>query len=299
MIEFRKLTLAQIDLIAPYFALSRTRACDNTVGGSFMWRDFFNTEYAIVDGAMFFKVNYFNDRTAFSMPLGGDVPGALGQIREYCARRGIDTVVCTATRQDVERLGALYALETKKEEDWSDYLYNASDLATMSGHRYNGQRNNMNRFRRDNADYDFRAIDGDSIPDIRRFFDEYSSSVSKDSDIFREEESKVFEVLDNYGVYRQLGLALYVSGRVAAFSIGEIVGDTLFVHIEKANTEIAGAYQMIVSEAARRSLDMGVRFINREEDVGDPGLRTSKLSYHPCELIEKYTVVILGEKGGD
>ena len=76
------------------------------------------------------------------------------------------------------------------------------------------------------------------------------------------------------------------------FSLGEVLGDTLFIHIEKADREIFGAYQMLVSQFAQAYAGEGVSFLNREDDVGDPGLRTSKLSYHPVALLEKYVVTV-------
>ena len=34
-----------------------------------------------------------------------------------------------------------------------------------------------------------------------------------------------------------------------------------------------------------------VRFLNREDDMGDEGLRAAKQALHPSEMIEKYTVI--------
>ena len=87
---------------------------------------------------------------------------------------------------------------------------------------------------------------------------------------------------------------------VAGFSLGEIVGDTLFTHIEKADRDYEGCYQMLVAQFAQHFVRDGVHFINREDDTGDLGLRTSKLSYHPVALLEKYTVTIeepCGQRG--
>ncbi len=33
-----------------------------------------------------------------------------------------------------------------------------------------------------------------------------------------------------------------------------------------------------------------LRFINRQDDCGDEGLRRSKQSYKPCEMLKKYTI---------
>ena len=94
--------------------------------------------------------------------------------------------------------------------------------------------------------------------------------------------------MEHWSVYGFFGGLIRTEGRIVAFSFGEIIGDTLFVHVEKALREVRGSYQMIVSELLSRFATDGILYVNREEDVGDPGLRYSKESYHPKCLLEKY-----------
>ena len=100
------------------------------------------------------------------------------------------------------------------------------------------------------------------------------------------------EFLRDFDAYAPLAGLLRVNGRVAGFSAGEIVGDTLIIHIEKADIAYEGVYQALVNEYAKCFVTPGVRYINREEDAGDEGLRRSKESYHPVRLLEKYLVQI-------
>lgn len=70
----------------------------------------------------------------------------------------------------------------------------------------------------------------------------------------------------------------------------------MFVHVEKALTEYNGVYPMLTNCFASHFRTPQVVYINREEDEGDLGLRTSKLSYHPLLLKEKYKVTLLDPK---
>ena len=79
---------------------------------------------------------------------------------------------------------------------------------------------------------------------------------------------------------------------IVAFTIGEIIGDTLFTHIEKMDHSVPGAGESINRFFAQHitSRHPEVRYINREEDAGDEGLRQAKLSYHPAILLTKYDI---------
>ena len=67
----------------------------------------------------------------------------------------------------------------------------------------------------------------------------------------------------------------------------QVTEDTFVVHIEKAFTDIEGAYTMINREFVRM-LPEKYSYINREDDVGDLGLRKAKESYRPAMMYERY-----------
>ena len=88
------------------------------------------------------------------------------------------------------------------------------------------------------------------------------------------------------------GALIRIEGKVVAFTLGEpLKDDTYVVHFEKAYADIQGAYPMINREFVRRDL-RGYKYINREEDMGIPGLRHAKTTYQPIRLIDKGTVTL-------
>ena len=290
MLNFQKLTLEHIDEIKPFFHAHPTMICDNTVGGAFMWRDYFSTEFAKFNDTLIFKakIKYFNDIIAFSMPLGSDVQGSLKEIELYCRETGTPVVFCTVTENDIGELKKDFnSLTIYPEENWNDYIYDKNDLTLLKGKKWHGQKNHINYFIKTNEDYRFEKITGENISGVKEFFS--SLEITNNSDIFIEERKKVFEVLDNYEAYGLTGLLLRANGSVCAFALGEIIGNVLYVHIEKADKSIRGAHQMIVREFAAQD---GITHINREEDVGDPGLRASKMSYHPVDILKKHIVKV-------
>ena len=292
ILEFSKLTLESINVLRPYFISNQCRICDCTVGGTFIWRDYHRTEYAVEDGTLYLRVSY--PEPAFAPPRGAGVSKrSYERIIEQCRAEGRPVLLCAVSEAVLQGVLRIFPdARTRTDRDWSDYLYLSGDITGLAGRRFSGQRNHINRFLRERPEWSFERLTADRIPEVRAFFEKNAREDMKDSPAYVEGNSKALEVLDNLEAYGLFGGVLYVGGDVAGAAFGETVDDTLYVHTEKADTGFQGSYPMLVNQFAKMFAGEGIEFINREEDDGVEGLRTSKLSYHPAELLHKYTVEI-------
>ena len=270
MLEFQPLTLQHIDLLRGYFKKQPSRICDSTIGGTFLWRDYFRTQFAEADGSLFLRsVMPETGEYIYAVPLEGDTQNALLRLKGHCETEG-------------------HPLETIPE--WADYLYLAEDIKELAGKKYATQRNHISKFNRLYSDWRFTPITKDNLDAVKAFFDWFAEVNEKESDTYKEDERKAAEALAHFEEYGFLGGAVWAENRRVAMALGEVQGDTLYVHIEKADIRYHGAYQMIVREFARYACTEGVQYINREDDAGDEGLRKSKLAWRPCGLLDKYLV---------
>lgn len=290
MLNFQELTLSQIPLMKEYFSQCRGRICDQSLGGAVMWRRSFATEFALEDGILFLRSKISPEKSAFTVPFGNLEKGT-ALLKEHCKATDETLSFCSVSEEDKDRLLSLLpdysAIPTR---DWFDYLYRIEPLATLQGKKLSGQRNHRNFFLKNHPDWAFEEITDDNIQEVFAFYEWYCATVQKDSSYFQDEKKAVLEVFEHRREYGFFGAALRAEGKICAFAFSETIGDTLFVHIEKADRDLRGAYQMIVSKMAEYHLGKGIFYVNREEDVGDPGLRFAKESYHPHQLLAKYIV---------
>ncbi len=295
-LSFKPLHIADIDTLRPLLAQTCCRTCDFTVGGTFMWLEYFDYSYCIFNDTLFIKGVTEDDvsRPAFSIPVGKmGLEESVALLREYCAATGCRLIFSAVPEAFVAPLKALGASSVQQLADWSDYLYEASALATLSGKKLGKKRNHVNRFEAENPGYTFEPLTPELIPAVKEFFLARHLPLSKPAlaDIEREQ---VMQVLSTPGLFGFEGAVLSTPANgIVAFTLGEVKGDTLFVHIEKMDHEVNGAGETVNKLFAEMMTGRhpGLIYINREEDVGDPGLRHAKESYHPAELLAKYNVI--------
>ena len=150
----------------------------------------------------------------------------------------------------------------------------------------------MNKFKKLYPDYKVKIIEERDFVRIKEFLDEFNAKTEFLRWSEAVEQKLVFNLVENMFKLNQVGAMLIVDGKVVAFSIGEKIKDTLIVHVEKALTRYEGVYPTMAQEFAKLFATSEIKFINREEDCGDNGLRISKLQYHPIEVKEKNIVKV-------
>ena len=295
MIKFIKTELKDITEFKKYLPQNDAVSCDGTVGGIFMWFDEFNTHHAVVNDTLIQKITVSGE-DMFALPYGKDVTGAVFEIYNYCGQNSIPCKFYGVTDNFIEILAESFEISKEYERDICDYVYLSSDLMSFSGKKYHGQKNHLNAFKKLYSEAYAKKTDTSDIKAVKEFMQKYKASAHKSSEAFLKEIVSVERVLDNFSLYGFEGLAVYYKDDVISFTAGEVIGDTMYAHIEKALPEYRGLYQYTVSEFAAFSAQRGAVYINREDDTGDEGLRTSKLAYKPCKLVDKYTVTVMGVK---
>lgn len=294
-LSFQPIDKASLPVIAPYFVAQTNRFCDWTVGGTFMWRQFFRNRYAIAGNCLLLQSRHIDGLDYFSYPLGDTPDAALALLEAHCTETGEVLRFSTVSAADTARLTERYgpATQVVPQRDFFDYLYTRQALATFAGRQYSPQRNHINRFERHHPRWTYRPLTREDIPAVGNFLENFLFQKTAEEPLSPMEQADADGSRELLSLMHELGMQgglIEADGEIAAFCIGEIQGDTLYVHVEKGNTRFPGVYQLLVREFAAHS-DPAVRYINREDDSGDPGLRRSKLAYRPCAILEKNIVL--------
>ena len=280
------ITIKTLPALREAFSHYKSRLCDISAGVALFWRDYYEISLVRVGDCL--SLCYGGKR--LSLPQGKNADSALRLLLDA----GRPLTLAGLSEDDVKRVLALCPEATVRSlgRDYCDYLYDAESLVTLAGRRFSGQRNHINKFRKLYPDARFEPICTDNLTLAREFCRDYFENYGKKTGVSDYEYKALLHQLDHWDTYGQCGGLLVDGDRAIALSVGEVVGDTLIVHTEKADIRYAGVYPMMVNAFARAFATDGVRYINREEDLGDEGLRTSKLSYHPVALLEKFTVTL-------
>lgn len=299
--EFKQTKIEDILKFKKFFERQKCRIIDFSPIGSYIWKDFFSQECCFEDDILYlkYKIIYNNEKnvTAFSVPLCKEEKQkeAFEKLKEYADKNNIKLIFKEVSCRYLEIIKKYFQNYIEKtDNDWAEYIYDIDSLITLKGKKLSNKRNHINKFMKlYSKNYKIEEINNKNINDVLVLQEEFYKN--KEENIFIEYENKsVKNILNNYDVLKPEGLILYVDNKIVAYTIGEVIGNMLFTHIEKASKEIDGAYNVINQEFAKfiKEKYQEVEKVNREDDAGDLGLRQAKRSYNPIEMLNKYIVEI-------
>lgn len=295
MIDFKPISLDDREAITSFTLAGNSRDCDFSFANLCSWHFLYDSEYAVTDGMLLIRCRLGRKRPVYMPPLGsGDTAGIIRRLEQDAREEGYELCLVGVSSELASDLERLFPgkFRITPERDYFDYIYEREQLLHLSGKKYQAKRNHINRFRQEHPDYRYAALTPEMIPECLALDMKWCIATrgSEDADLLNERRSMTFalEHMDELGIS---GGVLRIGGRIEAFTFGSpITADTFGVHVEKANTSIEGIYSVINQEFVQH-IPENYRYINREEDLGIPGLRQSKLSYHPAVLLEKNKAV--------
>ena len=283
-LEFRALRPEDSLWLAPLLSASGRDCCEYSFTTAYMWSEHYGVRVARVG-----TVAVMGSERSYLTPVGDGWEEVLRQMvaeapRPLCLHSVDDALLL--------RLKALFPGRVHAEEtrDEFDYLYRTEDLATLPGNAYHGKKNHIAGFSRQH-EWVYEPLSADNVGDMVRLSKAWCEEKGGCSHSLSSEQCAIQRVLRDPVRFSLSGGLIRVEGKAVAFTLGSPINERVFdIHVEKALSAYAGAYAVINREFAKTKT--AYTYLNRENDMGIPGLRRAKESYHPAILLKKYRVTI-------
>lgn len=300
MINFKKVEIEDKKWLVPLVDAGKVRGCHYNFTNLFAWSGIFKYRIARIEDYLVVKREDSEDTPSYFYPVGqGDPAPIINILAQEALNCGHDLILVGLSTDNMAVLNRIFPdkFEYTAMCDSFDYVYLLEKLTTLSGDKLRSKRNHVNYFKKNNT-WSFESISSENIAECWEMNVEWCKRQNCKYDIeLTNENCAVSRCFDHYTELGLEGGLLRSNGKVVAYTMGGRLNlDTYDIHIEKAFEEIRGAYQMINQQFALliKKDHPDIIYFNREEDMGDEGLRKAKQSYRPIRMEEKYQAKYLG-----
>ncbi len=274
------------------FAQIEPAISEFTFTNLFMWRYCYNIGVSRMQGHILFLAQPSGKQPFFYPPWGqGDTGLVVRHCLQFLKEKWGGGYIERVSQDYIEKYtNSLRGLEIVLDPANDDYVYSSQELIVLKGRKYDGKRNAIRKVQKEWT-YEYRTIDKGLIRlclELQCYW-----CIQRQCELYpglMEEERAIRLGFSNYEALSVKGGAIMIDGRVAAFSLGERLNkDTFVVHIEKADPSIRRLYAVINQQFAQNE-GSAYDYINREQDLGEAGLREAKQSYRPAFMVKKFKV---------
>lgn len=290
---WKDITFEDKQVFEQFYKYKTSRGCELSFSNNYLWVSHYGTKWSIVEDCLVF---YNPHRDSVSLPIGANPYKALEALLQYYEEQNKPFMMHLVTKEQFDALEQQYPGRFTIEyvRDVADYIYEADSLGNLAGKKLHAKRNHINRFVENHPEWVYEKITDENIEECLEMAQKWREINKCDED--KEKSAEICVTLRALKERDKIGLtggAIRTKDGIVAFSLGApLTEDTFVVHIEKAFGEIQGAYPIINREFVLHAAK-GYRYINREEDMGEEGLRKAKMSYNPAILLEKGNVRLI------
>lgn len=297
MITFQRVQLEDRQLLHPLLYHSGNWGCEYTFTNQYIWG---RQEYAFVEGCLI-PFAHWDGQSTYVYPVGGcDHKAAVIRLMDDAHKRGVPfrlSGINDKNRAELEaNFPGLFHFQARRSS--FDYVYHIHRLAELGGKKMQQKRNHINRFVQAHPDWQAEPLCRANLEECREMAAHWYRLQEDPEKDFLLEKRALRRAFDAFEALEMDGLLIRTEGRIVAFTMGNRINDRFFdVNFEKAYADIQGSYAIVNREFARmlREKYPALEYLNREEDMGLPGLRKSKESYHPDFLLQKYRAYLAEE----
>ena len=294
MLNFRKLTWQDKDIYTSYYEAAPVHYAEYSFFGLWSWDHAYPIEIAESGG----KLCWFRS--------GGPLPGIFGPCGNWDAVKDWDAELSNFKPGDViydvpakvkEILSGRENLRFTDDRDQHEYVYAVKDMTALKGKAYAHKRNRVRAFL-DGYEWDYYPIAPKDFTEIMEFQERWrehrmQTMTQDEAASLNDEDMAIKNALERWEDFKFKGGMLKVDDKIVAYTIAEELDpDNLDIRFEKAVPEYAGSYQAINYMFLKENGE-GYTWVNREEDMGETGLREAKMSYNPAFMLEKFQMEIL------
>ncbi|HXW98273.1 MAG TPA: phosphatidylglycerol lysyltransferase domain-containing protein [Methanomicrobiales archaeon] len=286
--DFSPVTLEDRDLFAGWYREFPQLHSDNSFANMVAWNHYAHYRKA-VSGEHLVLSSTVNGETRFRFPIGPREPGIVREVIRVALESGGSTPFVVFNGDDRNYLASVLPdLVLHPFRDFFEYVYRSSDLADLPGRPYLKIRHQLNRFRRQ-CSSSTESLGPENAGEVREFLERWCDWRDYETDpVLANEREAIGTSLAHQEELGLSGLVIRVGERIGAMAIfQELNPDTAVIHFEKGLPDCEGIYRAINHEAALLLRDR-YPYINRESDLGVPGLREAKERYHPHHMIGVY-----------
>lgn len=303
MLNFQPTKVSDREWVIPFLQAEAIPLCSYSFAALYCWQNVYEQKICQFEDRLLIHANTAVG-SGYLWPVGwGDPIPALRALEEDAAFRGEPLRFVGLIDQHLPILEKLYhgRMELVANRDACDYHYHIDRLADLPGKKLHAKRNHIRRFKDRCPEGVFAPLTIEDIPDClaldQRWYEEHLSRAAEEPDdsSLLQERGALVRALENFHELGMDGGLIRCHGEVLAFTLGSLLTPTVFdVHFERAMADFQGAFPLVNQEFARYIRDHypKVYYIDREEDMGQPGLRKAKLSYGPDRLQENVCAVI-------